>query len=135
LEHDAKWGTANDLLKPFATLMDTHTIAVTFTGKARNELIWASPSINWDLKVIVDTAGEFPVVQVFGAHDGFPAYEIYVNNRTVYQFAPAGLTPDHIPVVAFNDVDISGLFFSRPTDFWLCDLKSNVTQCIKTPQP
>ncbi|MGH9847201.1 MAG: hypothetical protein ACREEM_51550, partial [Blastocatellia bacterium] len=44
--------------------------------------------ISWDLTVVIDSSGPKPTAKVTGAHDGFPAYEIYVNNHAVYTRPP-----------------------------------------------
>jgi hypothetical protein len=42
--------------------------------------------ISWNFFLHVDTSGPQPTVAISGAHDGFPAYEIYVNDQPVYLY-------------------------------------------------
>jgi hypothetical protein len=48
--------------------------------------------ISWDITLDIDTSGSFPVVRYQGTHDGFPAYELYINNKELYTYNP-GLPP------------------------------------------
>ena len=58
-------------------------------------LVTMSPNIDCDLTVSFHGAPESPAVTVTGNHDGFPAYEVYVDERLVYSHDPeaAGQTP------------------------------------------
>lgn len=50
--------------------------------------------ISWDILLHIDTSGPRPTVAISGAHDGFPAYEVYVNNHPVHRYpVPPPLTP------------------------------------------
>jgi hypothetical protein len=62
-----------------------------FVGHAANPLVFTpDPSfgISWDLTVTVNAQGEKPQVTVLGDHDGFPAYEVFVNDVRVYGWEP-----------------------------------------------
>lgn len=55
-----------------------------------------APAINADLDVLVSATGtSLTSYSITGAHDGFPAYEIYIAQRLVYSFDPvaAGTNP------------------------------------------
>lgn len=54
--------------------------------EANNPLVSDSPAIDYDIDVTIDrSAGTYSIV---GIHDGFPAYEIYINGKRVYQHDP-----------------------------------------------
>jgi hypothetical protein len=44
--------------------------------------------ITWDITLDIDTSKFFPVVTYQGTHDGFPAYELYINNKELYTYNP-----------------------------------------------
>jgi hypothetical protein len=44
--------------------------------------------IGWDITIDIDTSGPTPRITRQGKHDGFPAYEVYVNNQSVYTYSP-----------------------------------------------
>lgn len=69
-----------------------HRLSVRMHGQAGTGVFgfgFACP-INWDFHVIIDDSGETTTASVVGWHDGFPAYEIYVNAQPVYQMPPIG---------------------------------------------
>ena len=45
-------------------------------------------AIDWDFTLTLDNSAEPGVWTLSGAHDGFPAYEIYINGQPVYQHDP-----------------------------------------------
>ena len=76
-------------------------------------LMTGAPAIDADLFVHVRVSGGRLQAVVRGAHDGFPAYEIYVDQQLIYSYDPvaAGATPaallppeDVKPTMAFVDV-------------------------------
>jgi hypothetical protein len=67
-------------------------VMVTLAGTARTGVgfpgLGAPCAINWQISINVDATGAKPVVATSGEHDGFPAYEMYVNQEPVYQRMP-----------------------------------------------
>lgn len=63
-------------------------VRVHFWGAGTNPLARVAAAIDWDFTVIVDVNGSRPRVTVTGDHDGFPGYEIWVNNVHVYGWDP-----------------------------------------------
>jgi hypothetical protein len=47
-----------------------------------------SPSIDWDIRITIDTSGPEPMYEVVGTWDGYPAAELYINRQPVFTFAP-----------------------------------------------
>jgi hypothetical protein len=61
-----------------------------FTVKCRceatNPLASGSPAISYTINITIDKA--VGTYSIEGSHDGFPAYEIYINGKRVYQYDP-----------------------------------------------
>jgi hypothetical protein len=70
------------------TRTGAHEVRVRMFGGADNPLVAGSCSIDWDLTLTINTAGSTPQYTLVGTHDGFPAYEVYVNGRSIYTFDP-----------------------------------------------
>ena len=70
------------------TRVNAHQVSVHLHGGAANPLVPAAPAIDWDLTVTIDTSGAKPHWTIKGSHDGFPAYEVYVNGQTIYTYTP-----------------------------------------------
>jgi len=71
--------------------IDSKTVTVRLFGKAANPLVFLSEelaTIDWDFEITVTTAGPKPEWRLSGKHDGFPAYEIYINNHPIYLRSP-----------------------------------------------
>ena len=47
-----------------------------------------APAIDWDFTIIIDTSGRYPSWAITGAHDSFPAYEVFINRIPIYTFDP-----------------------------------------------
>jgi hypothetical protein len=75
-----------------------------------NPLVLGAPAINYDFDVTVYSDG---TVKVTGAHDGFPAYEMYkcINNGsswyTIYQYNPYDNGKDVSALAPPEDVSVS----------------------------
>ncbi|MFA7236291.1 MAG: DUF3238 domain-containing protein [Phycisphaeraceae bacterium] len=65
-------------------------VEVRFVMSASNPLV-TSPAIDWDVTVTIDQAGAYTVEC---QHDGYPAYDIYINNTRVYQYDPRATGKD-----------------------------------------
>lgn len=69
--------------------LDGQTIRVRFILNGSNPLLKLAPAINADLTVLLRRNGQDDVmVSVEGRHDGFPAYELYVDGKPVYLHDP-----------------------------------------------
>ncbi len=79
-------------------------------GGAGNPLVFGAPAIDWDFTIEIDVSGPSPQWTLNGAHDGFPAYEIYINGQTIYTYSP-GTPPfglgDLLKLFPPLDVDVS----------------------------
>ncbi len=83
---------------------------VTLRGNAKNPLLilGAGPGISWEIMVTIDATGSIPKYTIEGEHDGFPAYELYLNKQLVYKFWPGDPPYDSI----FDP------FFGPPSHLW-----------------
>jgi hypothetical protein len=72
--------------------LDPDTVSVRLHGQAGTGVggFGLVCPINWDITVFISTSGETPQVTLIGAHDGFPAYELYVNGHPIYMKQPVG---------------------------------------------
>jgi hypothetical protein len=70
------------------TRVNAHQVKAHLYGGAGNPLVFGAPAIDWDLNLTIDTSGSKPHWTLTGAHDGFPAYEVYVNGQTLYTYSP-----------------------------------------------
>ena len=70
------------------TRVNEHQVKAHLYGGAGNPLVAGAPAIDWDLTLTIDTSGATPHWTLTGAHDGFPAYEVYVNGQTLYTYSP-----------------------------------------------
>jgi hypothetical protein len=61
-------------------------VRYTFDMAADNPLVWTvSPDIDYDLELLVDFADpRQPTYHLSGSHDGFPCYEMFVNDTLLY---------------------------------------------------
>jgi hypothetical protein len=78
-------------MKLTVTRRSARIVDVRFEGDVRNPLVPPefTPGITWDFFVTIDvTNPTIPRYRVQGDHDGFPAYELYVEHRRVHHFAP-----------------------------------------------
>jgi hypothetical protein len=64
-------------------------IRVKLHTQGKNPLEPLAPPFNCDLDVLISATGT-PLISysISGAHDGFPAYELYISQRPVYFFDP-----------------------------------------------
>ena len=64
-------------------------IAVTCKCESANPLLIGAPAINYTFVITIDrTDISHPKYSLTGQHDGFPAYEIYINHTRVYEHDP-----------------------------------------------
>jgi hypothetical protein len=79
------------------------TARIRLRGDAGNPLVRNSPGIGWDLVVRIDATEDPATYEVEGSHDGFPAYELYIDDQLVYSHHPGS------PPFTFGD-DLIKLF-------------------------
>jgi hypothetical protein len=72
-------------LGPHRVFVRLHTA---FLGGPRNRLITGSPSIDWDIRITIDTSRPEPFYEFAGTWDGYPAAELYINRQPVFTFMP-----------------------------------------------
>ena len=102
-------GTSNNINTPTVVQVGSNTAQIVMNGSTANTLVGNSPSIDWGLTFQLDLSGDKPSVLVRGTHDRFPAYEAYVNDQRVYQYAPDS-THGTLPVLRFGSLDVLGLY-------------------------
>jgi hypothetical protein len=45
-------------------------------------------TLDWDFTITIDTSSGMPEWTLTGKHDGFPAYELYINDTEIYRYSP-----------------------------------------------
>ena len=105
--------SASIVPKPALTLAPFGQANVDFGGKALDGLVkWLVPAIDWGFVVNINAAKK--TVRINGAHDSFPAYEVYVNKQLIYSFNPLGKP---LPQVVIQPATVLvGLNNLRPVD-------------------
>jgi Protein of unknown function (DUF3238) len=68
--------------------INDHAVSAHLFGGASNPLVVGACDISWDFTIRIDTSGSRPFWTVIGMHDGFPAYEIYINGTSAYMYHP-----------------------------------------------
>lgn len=89
----------------FAALEGTTVVTLSLAGAL--PLMTGAPSIDATLYVHLKSVGGRVRALVHGSHDGFPAYELYVNRQRIYEYDPvaAGSSPEAL--IAPEDVEVS----------------------------
>lgn len=68
---------------------ESSTVKVSFKVNGTNPSVSVAPAFEAGIDVVIqDKPGQKPLVRIEGKHDGFPAYEIYVNTQLVYGYNP-----------------------------------------------
>jgi hypothetical protein len=70
------------------TRVNAKQVSIHLYGGASNPLVRGAPAIDWDLTLTIDTSGAKPHWTLNGAHDGFPAYELYINGQPIHTYSP-----------------------------------------------
>jgi len=94
----------------FAVAEQTTVVNINVAGAL--PLMTGAPDIDATLYVHFKNDGGGVKALVHGSHDGFPAYEIYLNQKLVYQFDPvaAGTSPTNL--LPPEDINVSTSYVS-----------------------
>lgn len=87
LLHDTGTASTGDM-EIEVTRLGPDRVQVHLFGGAGNPLVFGAPDIDWDFTIEIDTSQDPPQWTLTGSHDGFPAYEIYINGQTIYTYSP-----------------------------------------------
>jgi hypothetical protein len=80
-----------DRMDVSVTRTSPKTLQIRFSGTLDSPLVGPAQvlgAIDWDFTLTLDKTFETGVWTLSGAHDGFPAYEIYVDGQPVYRHDP-----------------------------------------------
>jgi branched-chain amino acid transport system substrate-binding protein len=76
-------------IKVEGELVNDDVVQIYLRGSVKNPLLpKRRPALDWNLGVMIDFSLDDPAYRVEGAHDGFPAFEVYVNRELAYGFDP-----------------------------------------------
>jgi hypothetical protein len=65
--------------------VNSKSVLVHLNGSAVNPLVALAASIDWNLELEIDVSTEPPTWTLNGIEDGFPAFELYVNDERIYE--------------------------------------------------
>ena len=112
-------GTENMLLT--VTRLNMDAVEIKMDGGPANPLaIFAEGfgSLDWDFTIGIDTSGGTPQWTLTGRHDGFPAYEIYLNDTEIYRYSPGSPPYEFLThvrkLLGRKDVNVGNLSGSLP---------------------
>jgi Protein of unknown function (DUF3238) len=104
------WATASDEdIHVTVKRLNPQKVSVRFYGAAKDPLVPFAPSIDWDITITIDDTGSVTRYVVSADHDGFPAFEVYIGKRRVYDIWPGNPPYDDLfgpPSYLFPPVDI-----------------------------
>jgi hypothetical protein len=80
----------NNLIR--VTRINNNTLIVNLVLNASNPLAPGAPAINSDFHFRIEQYVDGSRVNLSGRHDGFPAYEIYINALPLYQYDPTSVS-------------------------------------------
>ncbi len=76
--------------------VDPSHVQVHLWGAASDPLVHPVCSVDWDLTLTIDISTAQPTFTLTGKHDQWPAFELYINGKGIYQY-PQNIQPSHIP--------------------------------------
>jgi hypothetical protein len=86
---------------------------INLSGSASNPLVLFAPAIDYNINISIMPGqnGESDNVEVKGTHDGFPAYEIWVESdgkegKLIYNYTPGNNSTDMLKLYPPEDVNI-----------------------------
>jgi hypothetical protein len=112
LFHDAATAEPDDMVVT-VTRQTADSVQVDLDGGPSNPLIpfYGRPfgSLDWDFTITIDTSTGTPEWTLTGRHDGFPAYEIYINDMEIYRYSPGPAPYDFVTQVRklFPPLDVN----------------------------
>lgn len=120
LFHDAATAS-NASMSVAVSRLTADSVQLELDGGPGNPLSLAARSfgtLDWDFTITIDTSTGTPEWTLTGRHDGFPAYEIYINDTEIYRHFP-GAPPytfrDHVSkLLGRLDVDVGNLSGTLP---------------------
>jgi len=89
LLHDEATAGNGDMSVVSLAPVSDGTVRVRLRGGPGNPLVRPHCDIDWNLVLEIHDDGETTTYSLTGSHDGFPAYEMYVNGTAIYTYDPA----------------------------------------------
>jgi len=89
---------------------ERRTVTLTIDGAASNPLLPAAPEIDYHLVITLSYEADVVRYQIKGRHDGFPAFEVLLDDRVVYAFDPVQYGQTTWSLAGWGEwpVDVSG---------------------------
>lgn len=87
------------------TYLVAKKVAVKCRCEASDPLISGAPAIDYTITITIDKAAGTYSIQ--GSHDGYPAYEIYINGKRVYEHDPLATGDGIMSLFGTGEYDIN----------------------------
>jgi hypothetical protein len=90
LLHQTGQAPANNMAIHYKVLSEDK-VELQLTGAPYNPLAYLAGffgTADWNLTLTIDVVGEAVHWHLKGVHDGFPAYEVYIDNTEIYAYKP-----------------------------------------------
>ena len=78
----------NTEMRLSSSRINSKEISMRIYGYLGNPLITPEVPADWDITLTLNTSGTQPRWTLTGSHDGFPAYELYIDGRLIYKSDP-----------------------------------------------
>ena len=79
---------SNRNMKVDVRRLSAQAVEVKLSGEVGNPLVNLAPTTDWAFTLTIDASASPARWTLSGDHDGFPAYEIYINNMPIYTYDP-----------------------------------------------
>jgi hypothetical protein len=90
-----------------STRLSDGKVKIECIGSAADPLISNAPSLDWDFTIIIDRSNPSnPTYSLTGTHDGFPDYEVYINNTLIFGFDAVANGQTSLSLVGGGDWDV-----------------------------
>jgi hypothetical protein len=91
------------------TRISDRKVKIVFDMAENNPLVGGSPDIDYDFDLIIDYSDPGnPTWKLVGTHDGFPCYEVYMNDQPLLQHDSQNETVYSLPMPQEKSVDKTG---------------------------
>lgn len=106
LLHDRDTASSADMSVQSVQPVANGTVVVRLRGGPGNPLVRGSCDIDWALTLRITDDGTTATYELTGNHDGFPAYEMYVNGQPILQYHPGQAERGLLALCGGRDVSV-----------------------------
>lgn len=106
LLHDRDTASNADMSVQSLGPVSNGTVRIRLSGGPGNPLVRFSCDIDWNLSLTLTDDGTATSYQLVGNHDGFPAYEVYVDGHAIYRYDPGAADRGLMSLCGGRDVSV-----------------------------